>query len=128
MGLIYADLTLENLLRPDVGAVVVRAMADSGAVLSCIPESVAIQLDLKLDGVEQRPIVMADGHIREVPYTGPVGFRFKNRASMGGVLVMGDEVLLGSVQMEDMDLVLLPQKRMLDVNPDHPNRAVVKIK
>ena len=128
MGLIYADVTLDNLLRSDVPPVTARTLADSGAVLSCVPESVAIQLDLNLDSAQRRPIIMADGHTREVPYAGPVRFRFKNRESMGGVLVMGDEVLLGSVQLEDMDLVLLPQKRLLDVNPDHPNRAVVKIK
>ena len=128
MGLIYADVSLDNLLLPDVAPITVRTMADSGAVLSCVPESVAIQLDLDLDHAHRRLIVMADGHTREVPYAGPVRFRFKNRESMGGVLVMGDEVLLGSVQLEDMDLVLFPQKRLLDVNPDHPNRAVVKIK
>lgn len=128
MGLSYTELTIETLLRMEVPPVSVRALADTGATLSCVPESVAVQLDLDVDNASRRSITMADGHIREVPYAGPVRFRFKNRESMGGVLVMGDEVLLGAVQMEDMDLVLLPQKRAIDVNPDHPNRAVVKMK
>ena len=126
MGLIHAELTLQNLLRPDVGPVTARALADSGATLSCVPESVAVQLELDLNGAHRRSIVMADGHMREVAYVGPLMFRFKNRQSMGGALVMGDEVVLGAVQMEDMDVVLFPQKRLLDVNPAHPEQAVVR--
>ena len=34
---------------------------------------------------------------------------------------MEDEPLLGVIAMEDMDLVVIPAKRVLDVNPDSPN-------
>jgi hypothetical protein len=34
---------------------------------------------------------------------------------------MGDQVLLGAIPMEDMDLVILPKERTLDVNPVSPN-------
>ena len=128
MDQIYADLTLENPLRPDAAPVAVRAVADSGEVVSCAPEAVAVRLGLDLEGAQRRPLVMADGRVIEVAYAGPVGFRFGNRMSIGGVLVVGHDVLLGSLQTLGMDLVLLPQERRLDVNPDHPNRAVVKIK
>ena len=37
--------------------------------------------------------------------------------------IMGDQVLLGAIPMEDMDLVIIPSKRVLDVNPDSPNVA-----
>lgn len=36
-------------------------------------------------------------------------------------VVLGDEVLLGAIPMEDMDLVLRPQLRSVDVNPASPN-------
>lgn len=36
---------------------------------------------------------------------------------------MEDQVLLGAIPMEDMDLVIIPKTRMLDVNPDSPNIA-----
>ena len=36
---------------------------------------------------------------------------------------MGDEVLLGAVPMEEMDLVVNPRDRSVDVNPDSPNIA-----
>jgi hypothetical protein len=48
---------------------------------------------------------------------------FKNRVGFGGAIVMGNEVLLGAIPMEDMDLVVSPKSRMVDVNPDSPNIA-----
>jgi hypothetical protein len=63
-----------------------------------------------------------------IPYVGPVETRFKNRLAFVGALVMGDEVLLGAIPMEDMDLVLLPQQRTADVNPQNPNFASARAK
>ena len=40
-----------------------------------------------------------------------------------GALVTGDQVLVGAIPMEDMDLVVVPRTRTLDVNPASPNRA-----
>ncbi len=34
---------------------------------------------------------------------------------------MGDQVLLGVIPMEDLDLVVLPKEKVLDVNPNSPN-------
>jgi hypothetical protein len=36
---------------------------------------------------------------------------------------MGDQALLGAIPMEDMDLVILPKTKTLDVNPSSPNIA-----
>ena len=35
-----------------------------------------------------------------------------------GALVIGDSVLLGAIPIEDMDLVIIPSKQTLSVNPD----------
>ena len=40
-----------------------------------------------------------------------------------GAIVLGDEVLLGAIPMEDMDLVVLPLERRVAVNPLNPNFA-----
>jgi hypothetical protein len=40
---------------------------------------------------------------------------------MGAVL--GDEVLLGAIPIKDMDLVVNPRDRTVDVNPASPNIA-----
>ncbi|MDO8793372.1 MAG: hypothetical protein Q7J25_01990 [Vicinamibacterales bacterium] len=96
-----------------------RALADTGALHLCIPEHVAIQL--RLDQLYEREVMTADGGKRMCPYVGPIELRFGSRACFAGALVLGDEVLLGSVPMEDMDLVVSPAPRMIIVNPNSPN-------
>ena len=49
--------------------------------------------------------------------------RFKDRIGFTGALVMGDQVLFGAIPMEDMDLIVIPKTRTIDVNPASPNIA-----
>ena len=112
-------MLLQNPTRPELNAIEVRALADSGAVHLCLPEHLALQLQLK--ELERREVVLADGRRRSVPYMGPVEVRFANRRCFTGAMVLGDEVLLGAIPMEDMDLVLQPQLQRLSVNPENPN-------
>jgi clan AA aspartic protease len=119
MGLISAEITLENPRNPTLQPVRIQALVDSGAVHLCIPEHVQIQLNL--DEIDKKEVTLADGGKKLVPYVGPILIRFKNRVGFAGALVMGDQVLLGAIPMEDMDLVVLPKERILDVNPNSPN-------
>jgi len=122
MGLIRGCVQLLNPSRPDLHPIEVSALADTGAVHLCIPEHLAIQLHV--EPLEQREAVLADGRRRTVAYVGPIEVRFKNRRCFTGAMVLGDEVLLGAIPMEDMDLVLRPQLQSIDVNPESPNIAV----
>ena len=99
----------------------VEALADTGSVYLIIPEHIRLQLDLEPQS--QKEVTLADGRRRMVPYVGPIETRFKNRVGFVGAIVMGDEVLLGAIPMEDMDLVVLPQERRVDINPLNPNYA-----
>ena len=119
MGLVSAEITLENPREPALQPVKVQTLVDSGAVHLCIPEHIRIQL--KLDEIDKKEVTLADGRKKLVPYVGPILIRFKNRVGFAGALVMGDQVLLGVIPMEDMDLVILPKERTLDVNPYSPN-------
>ena len=121
MGLVNGKVLLKNPRLPELAAVDVVALADSGAVHLCIPEHVQIQL--KLEAIDNKEVTLADGSKKLVPYVGPIELRFKNRVGFAGALVMGDQVLLGAIPMEDMDLVIVPKTRTLDVNPDSPNIA-----
>jgi clan AA aspartic protease len=127
VGLTNAKLMLRNPGKPDLQPVEVDALVDSGAVHLCIPAHVQIQLGL--EEVEQKEVTLADGGKKLVPYVGPVELRFKNRTGFAGALVMGDQILLGAIPMEDMDLVLMPKTRTLDVNPESPNigTSIVKL-
>ena len=122
MGLIRGIFTLSNASKPELASVEVSALADTGAVHLCIPEHLAIQLNLA--ELERREVVLADGRRCTVPYVGPVELRFKNRRCFTGAMVLGNEVLLGAIPMEDMDLVLRPQRQSVDVNPESPNIPV----
>ena len=122
LGLIRGTFKLLNPLSQELAPLEVSALADTGAVHLCIPEHVALQLQLQ--ELEKREVVLADGHRRTVPYMGPVEVRFRNRRCFTGAMVLGNEVLLGAIPMEDMDLVLQPQLQSIDVNPESPNIAV----
>jgi len=59
---------------------------------------------------------------------GPVEVTFKNRSCFVGALVLGDEVLLGAVPMEDLDLVISPAAQAIEVNPNSPNLPLAPVK
>lgn len=134
MGAVYADIELTN--RDDLALVragareptavrreTVRALADSGATVLVIPESVASRLGLATVG--RRLVAIADGTVKECDLVGPVEIRFGNRNSISTAIAMpGDvQVLLGQVQMEEMDLIIDPLKQELIPNPASPDRA-----
>ncbi|MCP9841994.1 clan AA aspartic protease [Synechococcus sp. J7-Johnson] len=119
MGLIRAQFQLSNPSQSQLEPVEVQALVDTGAVHLCIPEHLVIQLQLR--ELVRREVVLADGHRRNVPYMGTVEIRFRNRRCFTGAMVLGDEVLVGAIPMEDMDLVLRPQLQSVDVNPESPN-------
>ncbi len=124
MGLIYTSITLKN--PSATGLEPVRALVDTGAITMCVPPHVALQLQLQ--EVEQREATVADGRRQLVPYAGPLHVFFQNRSSFGGALIFGDEVVLGAIPMEDMDLVINPARKIVMVNPESPNfpMAIVK--
>ncbi|MBC7796628.1 MAG: clan AA aspartic protease [Pyrinomonadaceae bacterium] len=119
MGLVYAEIEIGNPREPNLNARTVKSLVDSGALMLCVPEHIKIQLNL--EEADKREITTADGKKHLVSYVGPVKVRFENRSCFVGALVFGNEVLLGAVPMEDMDLIISPAKRALTVNPESPN-------
>ncbi len=126
MGLVSAKITLRNPRKPELAAVEADALADSGAVHLCIPEHVRIQLEL--EEIDRKEVTLADDSRTLVPYVGPIEVRFKNRVGFAGALVLGTQVLVGAIPMEDMDLIVSPRTRALDVNPESPNIATSIVK
>ena len=126
MGLIYTEIELLNPKESSLKPVSVKALVDTGAMTLCIPEHVVVQL--KLQEIEKREVTTADEKSHVVPYVGPVEIRFQGRTCFTGALVIGDSVLMGTVPMEDMDLVISPSGESVTVNPKSPNipSAVVK--
>ena len=119
MGLVYAEIELANASELALEPIEVNALVDTGALWLIIPQHVANQLRLPV--LEEREVTLADGDKRLVPYAGPVRVRFRNRTGFTGALIMGNEVLLGAIPMEDMDLIVHPLKQILTANPENPN-------
>ncbi len=126
MGLVFSKIQLRNPVEANLSPLAVDALADTGAVHLCIPEHIQIQLQLK--EIDRKEVTLADGSRKLIPYVGPIEIRFKNRIGFVGALVMGDQVLLGAIPMEDMDLVVIPSSRTLDINPSSPNIATSIVK
>lgn len=126
MGHVFADIELSNPRQPELTPMKVSALADTGALMLCIPEHIALQLNLQTESL--REVSVADGRNINVPYVGPVRITFGKRFCFVGALVLGDEVLLGAVPMEDMDLVVNPGRRELTVDPQSPNIPHARVK
>lgn len=126
MGHIFANIQLTNPRKPDLKAMSVQALADTGALMLFLPEPIAIQLELETEAL--REVTVADGRAMKVPYVGPVKVAFGNRVCFVGALVLGDEVLLGAVPMEDLDLVLVPSTQQVMANPASPNIPHARVK
>jgi clan AA aspartic protease len=139
MGLIYAEIELINAIdlglakrniigQEEVKRMPVTMLVDTGSVYMCINETVQEQLDLSV--VEKRKGQLANGTIVEYNVVGPIEVRFKNRRCVVDAMVLpGDnEMLLGAIPLEDMDILIHPYKQELVVNPDHPYFAQMKLK
>ena len=139
MGLIYANIELINsddlaLVRrgyfaeDQVRRMIVNALVDSGAYMLAINENLRHQLGLL--SLDQQIAELADGSKIKLDIVGPVDLRFKSRATTCRAMVLpGDsEILLGSIPMEDMDLLIDPKHQQLILNPQTPYIAKKPLK
>ncbi len=125
-GVVFAEVTLSNPRRQELTPITVRALADTGALTLCIPEHIAVQLQLEAETM--REVSVSDGRSVSVPHAGPVQVSFGDRLCYVGALVPGDEVLLGSVPMADMDLIVNPGRKEVTVDPVSPNLPHARVK
>ena len=139
MGLVHAEIEIINggdlemvrrnfLDQDDVKRMTVTMLVNTGAYNLCINEDIQEQLQLPV--VEKRKGMLADGSIREYEVVGPVEIRFKNRRCNVDAMVLpgSSEPLLGAIPLEDMDVIIHPQRQELIVNPDHPYFAQMSLK
>ncbi|HOZ80370.1 MAG TPA: retropepsin-like aspartic protease [Ferruginibacter sp.] len=139
MGMVYADIELINeddlalvrrnmLDKDEVKRMRLEMLVDSGAYMMAVNETIQEQLDLPF--IEKRKVQMANSSVVEYDVVGPVKVKFKNRTAICNAFVLpGDsEPLLGAIPMEEMDVLIHPQRQELIVNPEHPNYAQLKMK
>lgn len=121
MRAVYTTINLRNPKLPDLKPIETDALVDTGSLFLCLPEETQIQLQLQ--ETSKKEVTTADGKRCLCPYVGPVRVQFENRECYVGAVILGDEVLLGAVPMEDMDLIVIPSARKVVPNPLHPNFA-----
>ena len=139
MGLVYADIILINagdevlakhkvIGEDEVKKMTVTMLVDTGAYMMGITETVQEQLDLPF--IEKRKLILGDGSIKEFDVVGPITVKFKNRtAGCNAVVLAGSsESILGAIPLEEMDVMIHPQRQELIVNPDHPYYAQLSMK
>ena len=119
MGIIYADLRVSNFGKPELEEITVNALVDTGALEFVIPEHLAIQL--QLDDLKPREVILADGSRKLVRYAGPIKVEMMGRDCVSAALIMGDQVLLGAVPMQLMDVIVHPGAEQVVPNPESPN-------
>ena len=118
MGIIRQHLRLSNIAMPQIEEIDALPLVDSGALELCIPQSLADRL--KLTRLQDREVILASGEVKTVPYVGGVKIEVFGRQTTVAANVMGDEVRLGAIPMEAMDLLIHPASLQLMPNPAHP--------
>jgi clan AA aspartic protease len=120
MDIVYAAIELINsddialarrkiIGEDEIKRMPVTMLVDTGAYNLCINETIQEQLNLPF--IEKRKAQMTNGQIEEFDIVGPVVLKFKNRRSVCNALVLpGDnEPLLGSIPLEDLDVLIHPK-------------------
>ncbi|HKY29331.1 MAG TPA: clan AA aspartic protease [Pyrinomonadaceae bacterium] len=139
MGLVYAEIELTSvddlvlhrrgfLVEDKIKRMTVNALVDTGAYMLVINDHIRQQLDLPL--IEEQVFRMADDKEVRGEVVGPVEVRFQNRSTTLRAVVLDGvvEPLLGSIPMEDLDVVVEPKQRRLIVNPENPYIATKHLK
>jgi clan AA aspartic protease len=119
MGIVYADIRISNFSLPDQEEITVNALVDSGALDLVIPEHLAIQL--QLSDLKPREVHLADGSRKLMRYAGPIKVEMMGRDCVTAAVVMGDQVLLGAIPMQAMDVIVHPRSEQVVPNPESPN-------
>jgi clan AA aspartic protease len=137
MSIVYTDITLKNAWdvanagrglaeEKDIRSIAVHALVDAGAVTLVINEAVREALGLEIRGSFNA--ALADGSKQTYAATEPVDIQWKDRESSCRAIVVpdADDVFLGAIPMEDMDLIVHPRKQ--EVVGAHGNEVVCIIK
>ena len=111
----------------DVRRSTIEAVADTGAMISMLPQNVVERLGIAI----YRTVVVtyADERTEDRPVAGPVTMKIGNR-SMNTDCVVGppnSQPLVGQIVMEGLDLIADCTKRTLTPRPDSPEYPQLRL-
>ncbi len=103
-----------------------QALVDTGALTLVIPKEIVEQLGLRIRS--QQVARYANGFEESIGVTEPVLIQCQGRETADAALVVGDEVMLGQVILEKLDLLVDCKNQRLIPNPANPDYPVAIIK
>lgn len=112
VGITFADVRVSNRLRPDLSAVEMEFLVDTGAIFSVVPTSVLEKLGIAR--LESKRFTLADG-TRETYDVGEAFFEVESRGGTSKVVFAPEGVtsLLGAFTLESLALMVNPVTREL---------------
>ncbi len=114
----------KKLAKKKIRSVLAEAIVDTGAIRTFIPHHLMLKLGLLPDSYTEAKF--ADGRTASVIVSEPVSMEILDRRVTEGLLVLGDEVLLGQTALESTDLLVDCAKR--EVVPHNPNTPVMWVR
>jgi len=136
MGIVYAEITLRNsvdiamvkrgvMKKSEIREKTVTAMVDTGAATLVINEDVRQHLGLEVEKTYKA--TLADGTKQVYSMTEPVQIQWKDRDHVCPAVLIpaADEILLGAIPLEAMDLIINPLKQ--ELTGAHGDTAVFRI-
>ena len=122
MSIIHTEITLKNAVdvsnfatgivknQAEIRQTTVQALVDTGAWTLVINEAIRDQLGLQVIGTESG--TLADGTKDTFNVAGPLEIIWNDRRTICVALVLptADEVLLGAIPLEALDLTINPRK------------------
>ena len=124
MGNVYAEIIIKNsgdvtnaergiISDKDVHSLTITALVDTGTSTLIISEEICQKLGLAIEQI--RTVSLAGGKESTCKITEPVRVYWKDRYTVchAWVLPDEDEILLGVIPLEDMDLIVDPKRQEL---------------
>jgi clan AA aspartic protease len=129
MSIVRTELTLKNrddialvqngyIKESEIRQMTVNALVDTGAWTLVINNEIKEKLGLRVTGKE--PGTLADGTKSFYDKAGPIELWWKDRCVHVDALVLpeADEVLLGAIPLEILDLTINPYRELIGVHGD----------
>jgi predicted aspartyl protease len=139
MGEIRTRVRLENyddrvlwkngkIAKEDVRVQEIEGVADTGAVMTLLPQDLVEALGLKV--IARVVVALANEQKIELDKVGPISLTVCGRNMMADCLVgpPGSEPLIGQLVMEELDLIADPLRKTLTPRPESPWLATLKLK
>ncbi len=103
-----------------------QALVDTGALTLVIPSALREELGLRIR--RQQVARYANGFEEPIGVTDGVIIECEGRQALVEALVVGDEVLIGQIVLESLDLLADCKNQRLIPNPANPDYPVAMIK